>query len=105
MTTITELTEQEMMQTSVQATIGRLTDAVQNYMDAVVRQRGYDSLLSACTYATSKNAPFQFEGQACIEWRDAVWLYCNQLMENVIAGNAVIPSESDLIQSLPTLNW
>lgn len=105
MMTLNELTEQESIAAATQSTISRLTDAVQNHMDKTAQQRGYDNLLSACTYATSSNLPFQAEGQACVEWRDAVWAYCYQVMGNVMSGNVAIPNESDLIASLPLISW
>ena len=85
--------------------IDELTAAVQNHLDAKAKERNYDGILSACTYATSTNAKFQVEGQACVEWRDACWATAYNVMDDVLAGNIDIPTKEELISKLPELVW
>lgn len=82
-----------------------LTQAVQDYMDVTARTRGYDGILSACTYATSSNERFKREGQACVEWRDRVWHTCYAILADVLAGNRSAPTIEELIAELPVLEW
>lgn len=87
-------------------TAANFTAAVQAHLDATARTRNYDGILSACSYATSTNLPFSVEGQACVAWRDAVWLYCYQQLALVQAGTRSIPaSTAAFIAELPAISW
>jgi hypothetical protein len=79
--------------------------AVQSMLDMKARERLYDSILSACTYATSTQPKFQSEGQACVAWRDAVWAKCYDLMSAVDAGTLAQPTIDELLSMLPTMEW
>lgn len=82
-----------------------LTKAVQEHLDATVQTRGYDNINSACSYATSTDAVFLAEAQACVAWRDKVWRYCYNTLAQVLAGQRDIPTADQLISELPTLEW
>ena len=82
-----------------------LTDAAQHYMDDTVSKRGYDGILSACSYSNSTDETFRAEGQACLVWRDEVWRACYAILEAVLAGNRAIPTEEEMIAELPVLEW
>lgn len=82
-----------------------MTAVVQRYLDATAQLRGYDGILSLCSYAASVNQPFAAEGDAGIVWRDAVWLYCYQVLADVAAGTRPIPTADELIAELPAMVW
>ena len=88
-----------------QMIINELTAAVQNHLDARAKERNYDGILSACTYATSTDTTFRAEGQACVEWRDACWAKAYEVMADVLAGNRGIPTATELLSELPELSW
>lgn len=81
------------------------TVGVQSMLDTKAQERNYDGILSACTYATSTNAKFKAEGQACSDWRDAVWAKCYDVLGQVKAGTLTQPTMSELLAMLPQLVW
>lgn len=83
----------------------RLTQAVQRHLDEKAQERNYDNILSLCTYATSQNPKFQVEGQAGVEWRDAVWAKGYQMLDEVLAGTRPIPTADEVIAELPDFAW
>ena len=83
--------------------IAGYTQQVQNYLYTTAQERGYDGILSLCTYATSSNATFTKEGQAGVIWRDAVWTKCYEILAEVQAGTREVPT--DIISELPVMNW
>lgn len=83
----------------------QLAQAVQRHLDDTARTRNYDGILSLCTYATSSNPKFSAEGQAGVTWRDAVWAECYRLLDEVLAGEREVPSEQELIDLLPIMQW
>ncbi|MBU0593368.1 MAG: hypothetical protein KKH74_06475 [Gammaproteobacteria bacterium] len=99
------LAQREIVQIPQEQIVAVLTSTVQMHLDNVARQRGYDGILSACSYATSSHAAFKAEGQACVDWRDAVWSACYQIMGAVQAGDRAVPTEGELILLLPGMVW
>lgn len=85
--------------------IATAINAVQEMMDLKAKERGYDNILSACTYATSTNTKFAAEGQACVTWRDSVWAACYQIMEDVASGTVPEPTLNELLAELPSMVW
>lgn len=83
----------------------RLQAVVQKRLDEWARERGYESILSLCTYATSTVPKFQAEGQRGVEVRDTCGTFGYSLLAQVEAGQAPIPSEDELLQMLPPMEW
>lgn len=75
---------------------------VQTHLDSAAQARGYDSVISACSYAGASN-PFQAEGAAFVAWRGNVWATCYTIMGEVVAGTRAIPTETELLALLPAL--
>jgi hypothetical protein len=77
---------------------------VQAFMDAKARERNYDSIATAVTYAEEPAVPrFQAEGQAFRAWRSLVWNKCYEILDAVQAGTQAIPTDEELLAALPTL--
>ena len=81
------------------------TAAIQARLDRFAGTRGYDGILSACSYASSTNAKFQAEGQYCVSARDETWAACYAIMAEIEAGVRAIPSLEELLAELPVLEW
>ena len=86
----------------IAATIQKqLTDAVQTALDAFAQTRGYDGIMSACSYANSTDAQFKIEADYCITLRDETWRMGYAIVADVKSGLRPIPSMEELIAELP----
>jgi len=86
--------------------ISEIVNATQRRLDEFARSRMYGGILSACTYATSKETRFQIEGQYCVEARDATWAKMYELLGEVQAGVRPMPTGfADVEAQLPALVW
>lgn len=82
------------------------TAAIQQRLDDFARTRNYDSILSACTYATSTVAKFKSEGQLCVNLRDATWAAAYKVLAEVQGGTRAMPgSVADIEADLPAAVW
>lgn len=77
---------------------------VQKYLDDTAAVKGYDNIVSACSYATDTSI-FGDEGRACVEFRRNVWLTCYTIMNEVLANTRPTPTEQELLAALPTMVW
>lgn len=75
---------------------------IQSYMDQAAKERGYENILSACTYAADEN-PYQEEGKAYVQWRGKCWQAAYVIMNDYLNGNRDKPTEAELISELPEL--
>lgn len=98
-------TPEDLQEEFLQSTQARLTNLVQGVLDAEAKTRGYESILSLCTYATSTNLRFQAEGQAGVVWRDECWALGYQLVAEVRAGQRMVPTDEELLAMLPAMAW
>ena len=84
----------------------QIVNATQKRLDDFAKTKNYDSILSACTYATSTVVKFSTEGQYCVEARDATWSKLYEILAEVQAETRPMPSGySDIESELPALQW
>ncbi len=84
----------------------RLSRQVQDKLDRFAIERGYDNILSACSYASSGNADFLADAVRCIELRDATWTAVNAVFAAAKAGTRTLPQTfAELAPELPALVW
>ncbi len=87
---------------SVEMEKARLAGIVQLHLDNTAKARGYDNILSACSYAASLNT-YQAEGQSFLQWRAACWDTCYQILGDVTSGARAVPTEAELLAELPVM--
>ena len=85
----------------MQALTTQFTEAVQQHLDAQAISKGYDNIVSACSYAGAPN-PFQAESIQFITWRGNVWSYCYQELAKVQSGERPVPELQDFLNELPS---
>jgi hypothetical protein len=83
------------------AIIARLEGAIDRHLDQVANQYRYESIRTMVTYATSEHPDFGKEGRAAVAYRDAVYAYGIQCIEDVSKQLRTIPTEAELIAELP----
>lgn len=97
------LKNREVFQQRLKQTI---VDETQNRLDEFARERGYDGIMSLCTYAASTNPRFQAEGQLGIAVRDQTWSKLYEIMEDIENGQRELPVEPEsILLELPPLTW
>lgn len=82
--------------------------ATQERLDNFAQTRGYDSILSACTYMDSSNPQFASEATYCLALRDRIWGKLNEMLAEVQAEKRPIPEGfADIEDELfdPTPEW
>jgi hypothetical protein len=83
-----------------------ITNDTQHRLDDFAQGRGYDNMLSACTYASSPTPKFAAEGAYCLQQRDATWAVLYSILAEVEAGTREMPrSFADVEGDLPELVW
>jgi len=98
-----DATEQSAMAVQIQSEI---VTATQQRLDDFAKTRNYDSILSACTYATDANPKFSAEGQYCVGARGATWTKLAEMLAEVQANTRPMPSGyADIESELPPLVW
>jgi nitrite reductase/ring-hydroxylating ferredoxin subunit len=100
-----ELTLAPAVAPTVEQLIAANTAAVQKELDRRAQEKGYDNIVSACSYAAQEaGAPFQAEGAAFLQWRSAVWTQAYAVLAEVQAGNAPMPSPAEAVAMMPILS-
>ena len=83
----------------------QLDRAVRQRLDSFAWTRGYDGILSACSYALSQDPQFRLEGEYCVDARDATWRSFYAIMADVRNEQRPMPTANELMAELPPLVW
>ena len=90
--------------------IENLISAFQKTIDSrlndFVRSRGYDNIVSACTYLNSSITKYAIEAQRCIDLRSNIWNIGTKILDDIKTKKRPIPSSIEEIEKeLPQLTW
>jgi hypothetical protein len=80
-----------------------IISAVQSLLDSTAQSKGYDNIISACSYAAQAvGQPFQAEGAAFLAWRSTVWNTAYAMLAQVSAGTITMPTVAQALMLIPT---
>lgn len=81
-------------------------DVVQARLDAFAKTRLYASVLSATSYAGSKNPQRAMEGAYLLDVRDLTWDVCYAALNAIVSGQRPMPASLEAFATeLPVLAW
>lgn len=91
--------------------------AIQIALDAKARERGYDSIKSACSYASSSQVipaddphfplceKFRLEGNALQAWASITWASAIMYLATVTSGENRMPTPEEAVSMMPAFEW
>lgn len=82
-----------------------IVDAVQKLMDDTAKTRNYDDIFTAISYKDSAVEKFKKEAEACLAWRDLVWVTCYEILDEVVTLKRELPSLEEILEELPKIDW
>jgi len=100
----TVITAADKLQEAAGAMQAKLTEALNSHLNATAKQRSYDDRFT-CSLRAGYPGPFQAEGQVFAAWMDECNMVAYQIMSEVKRGLRPVPTEAELIASLPVIEW
>lgn len=91
----------ELVRETAEQIQARYTQAAQKALDAFAQTRGYDGILSACSYYMSTDSQFEAEADYCMKLRDATWRKAYEILDKVKAGEMPVPTIDEFLSMLP----
>lgn len=98
-------TTEEQAKQQFAAQQAHLTSIIHRRLNQIAAERGYDSILSLCSYATSSVPRFRAEGQAGVDLRDQCWMIGYQVLADVAQGLRDFPSDEEALAMMPAMEW
>lgn len=82
------------------------SEQVQSRLNLFARTRGYDDIVTACSYSLSLDPIFKLEGQRCVELRDATWKKLYEIIAEIGEKRRSFTNNfKDIEIELPSLSW
>jgi hypothetical protein len=77
-----------------------MESAIQEHIDNEAKARGYDNIVSACSYAGYPNV-FQTEAISLGNFRSACWTKAYEVQASIDTGTISIPTIDELLAMMP----
>jgi hypothetical protein len=91
---------------TTQDLLSEIVNQAQNLLNTKALERGYDSILSLCTYATDPDSQLSKEGQDGVRWRSQTWSFLKQYQVEISNGSKPVPtSVKEVLDQLPVMEW
>lgn len=74
-------------------------------LDATAQSRQYTNAMSCISYASSSNDSWKAEALAFIVWRDNVYAYSINILNDVASGKIVAPTSEQFSSGIPLMVW
>jgi hypothetical protein len=104
--TIKDMTEAEIAELeaasvlSPEQIIKKYTSAIDVQLHSKAVEKGYDNILSACSYTGYPNF-FEEESKRFVKWRADVWIYAKDILYNVQNNISPLPTIEEFILNMP----
>lgn len=86
-------------------TIADYENAIQEVVDGSARERNFRDGVTLASYIGSTIPRWAAEAATFVAWRDAVWQYTYQQLEQFQLGTREQPSVADFLTELPVIDW
>lgn len=99
------ITAEQKAAAAAAAALRAFEDALQAHVDDTARERTFRDGVTLASYVASTNQQWAAEAQAFVAWRDGVWAYSYEVLDNVLSGEMPQPSIEEFIEQLPPISW
>lgn len=79
------------------------TERLQEIVDRVAQDKGYKDGFACAGYFNSTNLQWKAEAEAFVAWRDAVWEYAHQVLDNSTPES--YPTLEQFLADAPAIVW
>lgn len=80
-------------------------NAIHNLVDSIAREKQFRDGVTLASYIGSTVPVWAAQAQTFVAWRDAVWQYVYQQLEQFQLGLREQPSVADFLTEIPAIDW
>ena len=83
----------------------RYEGAIEELLETTAKEKGYKSADRLFNYTSSSNVQWKAEADTFTQWRDDMFEYCYQMLNQVATGQRSAPTVDELLDELPEIVW